>query len=595
MVRATFGGFTTAFSALQANQKRLDIVGQNLANMNTPGYTRQQLQTSSVNYSNPISHYMSNPDISIGFGVSMDNVAQIRDPYLDIQYRSQMEKSGYTNAMQESLDRLADVLDESHISNIHQAFLDIRSSLQNMHDAPHADSPIYEAELRTRIQTLTNLLNDGARQIEESKMTEYSKLDGTNTNRQGAVEQVNDILRQIGTLNRQIKNNQIHGQPSLELMDERNVLIDELSSFLPIDVTYFKDKDHDGVDDNGNPVLQEEYHLDNAGNPIARKEWPDDLRITMSYKDANGVTQQLILVEGTVGRGDDNYGKLEITNKDAIWADKEKDPVDKTTTPGDLNLTVSGIKDKQTVGKESVDFKKLDANDPDSGNQFESGSIQSSLDMLWKDGVTKGLNDVKGYDFYMNQLDKLADTFAKVMNTLNGLYEPAGGNYDLLAKKDTSGSFTAYNICVSKDWLSGTVQVSRTGNNTTDTILNMLEAMQATYPYDNFKDKDGNPVTITGSDGQPVNLDNNTFADFMNHVSTILANDSHSNSESLKTNVTVLNGIQNSRDSVSGVSLDEEASNMMMFMSAYNAASRLMTTLDQALDVLINGTGVVGR
>ena len=81
----------------------------------------------------------------------------------------------------------------------------------------------------------------------------------------------------------------------------------------------------------------------------------------------------------------------------------------------------------------------------------------------------------------------------------------------------------------------------------------------------------------------------------MNHVSTVLANDSYSNQVSLKTNVTVLNGIQNSRDSVSGVSLDEEASNMMMYMSAYNAASRLMTTLDQALDVLINSTGTVGR
>ena len=63
----------------------------------------------------------------------------------------------------------------------------------------------------------------------------------------------------------------------------------------------------------------------------------------------------------------------------------------------------------------------------------------------------------------------------------------------------------------------------------------------------------------------------------------------------MKTNVTVLNGIQNSRDEVSGISLDEEASNMMQFMSAYNAASRLMTTLDQTLDTLINSTGVVGR
>ena len=42
MVRATFSGFNTALSALQANQKRLDITGQNLSNMNTAGYTRQQ-------------------------------------------------------------------------------------------------------------------------------------------------------------------------------------------------------------------------------------------------------------------------------------------------------------------------------------------------------------------------------------------------------------------------------------------------------------------------------------------------------------------------------------------------------------------------
>ena len=57
MVRATFSGFNTALSALQANQKRLDITGQNLSNMNTAGYTRQQLEASSLNYTNPVSHY----------------------------------------------------------------------------------------------------------------------------------------------------------------------------------------------------------------------------------------------------------------------------------------------------------------------------------------------------------------------------------------------------------------------------------------------------------------------------------------------------------------------------------------------------------
>ena len=46
---------------------------------------------------------------------------------------------------------------------------------------------------------------------------------------------------------------------------------------------------------------------------------------------------------------------------------------------------------------------------------------------------------------------------------------------------------------------------------------------------------------------------------------------------------------------LSGISLDEEAANMMVYMSAYNAASRLMTTMDEALNILINNTGLVGR
>ena len=108
---------------------------------------------------------------------------------------------------------------------------------------------------------------------------------------------------------------------------------------------------------------------------------------------------------------------------------------------------------------------------------------------------------------------------------------------------------------------------------TNDTVLEMLKAFENTHD----------------------DLDKNSFSSFMNHISTILATDSFSNQISLKTNVTVLNGIQDSRDEISAVSLDEEASNMMAYLNAYNAASRLMTALDEALNTLINSTGLVGR
>ncbi len=597
MIRATFAGFSTALSALQANQKRLDITGQNLANMNTAGYTRQQLKTSSLNYTNPISHYMNGSQISVGFGVKMDGVTQIRDPYLDAQYRSQIQKSGYTDSIQTSLDRLSRFLDESHIKGINQAFTNINATLELMHDPLNVNDPIFESELRSRMQALTNLLNDGARKITEAEKSEFSTLDGTGTSEMGSVQQINTMLEQIGQLNRQIKQNQIYGQPSLELMDERNLLLDELASFIPIEVSYYQDYVLDGSHSSGLENSSGAYHTDSKGNAIAKKDWPSDLRVEMTYVDDKGTSHKITLVEGTIGTGRDNIGKLTMTKEDGTAADIN-DPT---------NVALTFTDPTKAAPNNSVTLSN-------GTNQFPSGagSVQGSLDMLWKKGTGDPVNNVKGYEYYRDELDNLAKSFATVMNTLNGLYEPTGLNgqppanadavnstttnkFAILTNKEdsTDPDITAANIGISQDWVNGTIHISTQGENSNDTVSNMLEAMTATYPYSKLTIN--NTPLFDKNSTTPINLRNNSFADFINSTSAILANDSYSNTEALKNNVIVLNGIQNSRDSISGISLDEEASNMMMFMSAYNAASRLMTTLDEALNTLINGTGVVGR
>lgn len=599
MVRATFAGFSTALSALQSNQKRLDITGHNLANMNTIGYTRQELQTSSVNYTSPVSTFMNGSEVIVGFGVHMDKVAQIRDPYLDAQYRSQMDKSGYTDSMQTALDSLSKIFDESTINGIHSAFLDIRAALTEMHDVSKVNDPIYESELRSKMKTLTNMLNQASRDIDEAESQEFNRLVGKNTTENGAQEQVNDMLRQIGELNKQIKRNQILGQQSLELMDERNNLLDKLSSFLPIEVTYYKDRAHDGVDATGatdsEDALSEVYYLDKNGKPISKKEWPDDVRVEMVYTDDKGEEQRITLVEGSEGSKGENYGSI---------AFEPADPA-KPLSKDNFKLVInSSEKDLVNNGKDFEISKDTLGNGGVGRSQLPSGSIQASLDMLWKDGATTNIDDVKGYQFYRKQLDHLAQSFAYVMNEINiaGAVNQDPNQYLLANKTDNSydpaklDKITAANIGLNTDWSNGSVHVSMAGKNPTDTVLYMLEAMGATYPNTNQNIANiGRPANTGINKIGDINLNKNSFADFTNNVSTILANDSYSNSLSLKMNVTILNGIQNSRDSVSGVSLDEEASNMMQYMSAYNAASRVMTALDQALDVLINSTGMVGR
>ena len=557
MVRATFSGFNTALSALQANQKRLDITGQNLSNMNTAGYTRQQLEASSLNYTNPVSHYSNGNETAVGFGVSMNRVSQIRDPYLDIQYRSQSADCSYTNRLQTALNSLSKVLDETTISGIRQAFDDVLSTLTSMQDPAKVSDPIYESELRTKMQSVCNLFNQASRQITQAEQNEFQRLTGEGSSEQGDVQKINDILRQIGDLNVQIKRNQVAVHPSLELQDERNLLLDELSGYIPIETRYYKDDAHSG---------NNAYDYDANGAVIGKKDWPDDLEVSMNYIDAQGKSQKLILVNGSDLGADGltkNYGQLSVLKGDHQTAASVSDPA---------NISIKFEKAPSYKGKGPAATNDVYAELE--GIRFEGGSLQASLDMLQKTGTGKVINgstavdDVRGYQYYSGKLDQLASTFAESMNDINNGKNHTDQNLLSNSTDDSTTGITAGNIGISKGWTSGTVHISTDGTNRTDTILDMIAAMKDT-----------------------TKLKGKTFADYMNNLSTQLASDSSSNQTALKTGTTVLNSIQDSRDSLSGVSLDEEATNMMTYVSAYNAASRLMTALDEVLSTLISNTG----
>ncbi len=557
MVRATFSGFNTALSALQANQKRLDITGQNLSNMNTAGYTRQQLEASSLNYTNPVSHYSNGNETAVGFGVSMDRVSQIRDPYLDIQYRSQSADCSYTNRLQTALNSLSKVLDETTISGIRQAFDDVLSTLTSMQDPAKVSDPIYESELRTKMQSVCNLFNQASRQITQAEQNEFQRLTGEGSSEQGDVQKINDILRQIGDLNVQIKRNQVAGHPSLELQDKRNLLLDELSGYIPVETRYYKDDAHSG---------NNAYDHDANGAVIGKKDWPDDLEVSMNYIDAKGKSQKLILVNGSDLGADGltkNYGQLSVLKGDHQTAASVSDPA---------NISIKFEKAPSYKGNGQAATNDVYAELK--GIRFEGGSLQASLDMLQKTGTGNVINgstavdDVRGYQYYSGKLDQLASTFAKSMNDINNGKKHTDKNLLSNSTNDSTTGITAGNIGISKGWTSGTVHISTDGTNRTDTILDMIAAMKDTKK-----------------------LNGKTFADYMNNLSTQLASDSSSNQTALKTGTTVLNSIQDSRDSLSGVSLDEEATNMMAYVSAYNAASRLMTALDEVLNTLISNTG----
>ncbi|OON86141.1 hypothetical protein BXO88_08810 [Oribacterium sp. C9] len=341
MVRATFAGFQTALTSLQANSRKLDVTSQNLANMNVEGYTRQQLKTSSLNYENPVSFYMNENDVNVGYGVAMDGVMQIRDEFMDIQYRDQNTMTEYNSTIEYSLNTLAKFMDESNHDGIRASLDAIQKALTTMQDSSKVQDPVYEGQLQSDMNATAVLLNSAAKQIKTAEDNEFEKLSGEGTSSRGAIENINTLLQEIGDLNIKIKDNQLLGNSALELQDERNMKIDELSGYIPITVEYYSEEYKVG-----GQTRYRIYNYDSSGRVCGRSDWPEDLRITLDYttKEADGSIKQdsIILVNGTYRDADKkNYGSVALKDGYTKW--KYSDNI--TTATSGKNSSIDAITD----------------------------------------------------------------------------------------------------------------------------------------------------------------------------------------------------------------------------------------------------------
>lgn len=630
MVRATFAGFSTALSSLRANQQSLNVIGQNLANMNTEGYTRQKLQVSSVNYENPTSFYMNENESNVGFGVSTDAIIQLRDKFLDTQYREQNGKTEYNNTIKDSLSSLSSFLDETDEDGLRTSFDNIEEALTKMQDPSAVNDPVYEGELRSRISATATLFNTADEKIQTAKQNEYNKIDGSGSSENGYVDRVNTLLEEIGNLNVSIKRNQMVGNPALELMDQRNTKIDELSQYIPIEVTYYTEK----YETSSGDIRDRGLNYDSDGNATTKTSWPEDCRIDLVYKtydeDGTATEERINLVNGSYLKDADgnevsNYGSLSIqlTNSSGTLQDaydsngNRQVSYDPTRDTDDdyqqvrvtFNRSASYIDDTMESyynldsQEESVQTDNYVTSGDASQVRLSSGSLQASLDMLADSYSSLNNSSVyRSYDYYTQRLNNLAENFANDLNTFNyqgvrddydtdfstikdaieaGTYYDSDGNGDsflLLVNNGTEDSdssqtaqdITARTIGVSQNWVNGSTHIGTYGdedanNSATDTVLNMLEAMQTSHDA----------------------LSNKTYADEMNSISTYCANDAYNNTSALDSNQAILDGISTSKDQISGVSLDEEATNMMTYTQSYNAAAKLMSTLDEVLQMLL--------
>ena len=183
------------------------------------------------------------------------------------------------------------------------------------------------------------------------------------------------------------------------------------------------------------------------------------------------------------------------------------------------------------------------------------------------------------------------DFLDKNGETMNG-----GPLFSIRGDSDVTDGITASNISISHSWSEGDTKIitsyiklfNGSTSNTTqnENVDHMLAKIEQSLLY-NPKDL----VPGAASD----KLFYGSFNDMLSNMCIALGNDQRSTGVMLNSHYTLMTDVDTSRDSVSGVDLNDEAMNMMQFQKAYSAACRLMTAVDEALDRLINNTGLAGR
>lgn len=232
MIRSTFYGFGTGLSGMNAAQKALDVVGNNISNLNTPGYTRQRLDLYSAVAVSSLDRYTSRNSFAVGQGVDLGGVSQIRDPFLDVRFRREAANVGESDAQLGFLEDITGIFDEVQSKKIQSMLSDFKSQLEKY--SLETGSAESDSIVRTSAESLTRMMNQLSKQLETVKEQQLDNVEN-------AVININNILDKIGTLNQNIKESELFGNQALELKDQRNSLIDQLSSYMPIEVTYEPD------------------------------------------------------------------------------------------------------------------------------------------------------------------------------------------------------------------------------------------------------------------------------------------------------------------------------------------------------------------
>ncbi|AWI03665.1 flagellar hook-associated protein FlgK [Clostridium drakei] len=641
-----FGTLNISKSGMFTQQRCIDVTSHNIANANTDGYSRQraELQTTKP-FPMPSANNAVGPG-QLGTGVEVTAINRIRDSFLDYQIRVEKGVDGQYKGRDKFLSQLENIMNEPTDTGISKDignFFDAWNTLGTNAKESNSRSIVAQNTL-----TLTTDLNHTYNELEKLK-------ENTQTVIKDDVFDINSKLKQIDQLNREIIQVRVAGNSPNDLMDRRDLLLDQLSEKFGINidrkqfegnnVTTSDDAKSKEAGDDGRPPLaadgttnlnlvQAQYpdqacrfsYVDTINPPEGKKAGDAGQYTIVYYKNGdkkdsnNAVTITVDIQDSTDANGVKTTAAdkvKQLSECRVLWADN-----DGVALNVDTSTKSQGIVSGNLPQGSSVKFENLKMFQPPSGELKGYMSVQKDID-TYEGQMNKF---AKALAFSVNAISsQSSDTIADITSggkvvEVNNFFVNADaqkkGVYtgtDLSKIEEAEQDITAGNITINQAIIDDPMKIKAAakydGNNrpvsgesdgsravAVQTLRDSLMTIQNIDSDNATKNKKSDFVsdvlTLDGKTGLNVIKNKTggmTLDSYFKDTVDRLGIQEQEAKKTVTNQATLLAGFTQSRDSVSGVSLDEEFANLVQYQHCYQANAKLISTVDQLLDVVING------
>lgn len=641
---STFFGLDIGKSGLYAYQGALNTTAHNISNTDTDGYSRQVVKQQA---SNPLS--VEGTYGMQGTGTDIISIDRVRNEYYDVKYWENNSMCGEYDSKNYYMKAVENYISEVNADGLNSIFDDFNNALQSLAtDAGNQTMRTAVANLGTTLTEYMNYLADSLMRVQQEANDELKD----------SVQEINNIAREIASLNKQINTIEIRGQKANDLRDARTLLMDRLSEFANITVKEYKAS---GVNmcmvKMDGRILVEGYEYNqidvevmessvnqNDAKGLYELVWRDGQNFDSTSPTLGGKMQALFELRD--GNNKENFkGFLqEISAGEEAGSDVV---VKDANIQSFKNLNIPQHDGVVTIGHTDYEYSSFDINIDSDGAYIYTFHTKREVTASYEEDTTPievGYSlEYKGIPYYQAKLNEFIRTYAEQFNYLHNEAEDLNGNLgkDFFTAQDPATgecySLAEIELLMKDKELEGEIDPEDDPTNRRRIVDSRREELENNLLSYSIPQTDEDTEELksvsyyfltaanvrinnsilkdTGSIACAVDIDNGiedvdvlkkiidlktdermfkqgTPSMYIQSFTAEVGVDAMKAATFSENQGDILRAVDSQRMSVSGVDQDEEAMNLVKYKNAYNLSAKVISTMDQIYDRLINYMGV---